>query len=181
VYHLTVTLDATLNSSGTQFASSLSKVVLYKGNGDSVKTATGSGASAQFELSGFSTGDYFVGINDLSDLRIPVRITSLTKDLTESVAMTLDNALIYSGTDNMYRVKTYSKSQGGHPLVKYSDGNNVSPEATCTRFNRSWKNPMRLEVYTFNGPRMVLLQVASPAERISSNRGRSVLQITESA
>jgi hypothetical protein len=164
VYKLTVSLDPALSGAGTQKVTDLSKAVLYNGSGTLVKTATLNGGSALFELTSLTSGDYFIEINDLKDDWVPVRIASISKNITESVDLTLSNALILVGTDTMYRVKTYSKGQSAHPLVKYSDGNNTTTETYLYAIQSLKENPMRMEMNSMSTARMILLQVSTPAE-----------------
>lgn len=131
---LTLNLETSLDQEpdGDIVATSITKAELLSKDGSVVKTATISGGTAQFDLSGMVGGDYFIRVNDLNDNLVPTRINAASKDVNQFVEQKLGFSVIGSLTDPTYRIKTFSKAQGGPAVIKYStaDGTDTAPIVT---------------------------------------------------
>ncbi len=153
---LTLSLQSSLDGGGDIKATAITKAELLGPDGAVVmKTATITGGTAQFNLSGVQAGDYFIRVNDLADDLVPTRIDDATKDIIQSVGQKLRVAVIGSLSDPIYNIKTYSKGQGEHPVVKYSDGTNVAPERYVYAIVSLKTSPQKLEVRVLGTTRII--------------------------
>lgn len=125
---LTLSLAPSLDSGGDIKATSLTAAVLLNPAGTVLVSATITGGNAEFSLANVAPGDYFIKVNGLGDDLVPTRIDDQSATLTQQVGQKLRATTIGSASDPTYRVKTYSKGQGEHPVVKYADGTNLGPD-----------------------------------------------------
>jgi hypothetical protein len=133
---LTVTLEPSLDGSGTVKATSITNAtlsrliyILHPGiNPNTVATITN--GTAQFNLSGgVDSADREFWINNLYEDSIPTRIDDPTKDIHQFVGRTLRVSVIGNLSDPTYMIETFTMDQGyPNPFVRYFDGNN-SPQA----------------------------------------------------
>jgi hypothetical protein len=124
---LTLSLDPALNADDTVIATSIRTADLLDGAGKVVVTGTPAGPSATFDVAGLAAGDYFIRINGLVNDLVPTRIDDPAAATSQLTAQTLRASVIGDPNAPTYRIKTFSKGQGEHPIVRYSDGTNVSP------------------------------------------------------
>jgi hypothetical protein len=124
---LTLSLDSALDGGGTVKATSITGAELLDSSGTVVVAATMSGGSAVFSLAGVTGGEYFIRVNGLDDDLVPTHIDDPMDTITQFTGQTLRVSVIGSESDPTYRIKTFSQGQNEHPLVKYSDGTDVSP------------------------------------------------------
>ena len=104
------------------------------------------GTTAVFDLSGVTMGDFFIEVNDLDQDLVPTRIDDPTVNVTQFVGEALRQTVIGSLGDPTYRILTFSEGQGEHPVVKYSDGMDVSPEEFAYVLISLKTNPQSLEI-----------------------------------
>jgi hypothetical protein len=104
------------------------------------------GTTAVFDLSGVTMGDFFIEVNDLGDDLVPTRIDDPTVNVNQFVGEALRATVIGSLEDPTYRILTFSKGQDEHPVVKYSDGTDVSPEEFAYVLISVKTNPQSLEI-----------------------------------
>ncbi len=129
---LTVALDSTLNFAGDSvIATTITSADLYDSHNRLVSHGQASGTKWQFTFQGISSGDYFISVNGipisgLGSYPVVVRIDNPSLTITESVAQTLRNGVIQTGT-SLYQFRTYSQGNGEPPIVKFSDTSNVTP------------------------------------------------------
>ncbi|HEY3376632.1 MAG TPA: PKD domain-containing protein [Armatimonadota bacterium] len=124
---LTLALDSSLNSTGTTKATSITGAELLNTSGSVVSTATISGGTAQFALTGLTTGTYFIRVNSLADDLVPTKIDSVGASMNQYVGSQLNSSAIGTLASPTYRIKTFSLGQSRHAVVKYSSGAAVSP------------------------------------------------------
>lgn len=142
---LTLSLQTSLDSSGDSIkATSITKAELLSTTGTVINTATIIGGTARFDLSGVQAGDYFIRVNDRADDLVPTRIDDPTEDIVQSVGQTLRMAVIGNLTYPTYRIKTFSKGNGEHPIVNYPDGTNETRYSYVLVSLKT--DPQRLEV-----------------------------------
>lgn len=125
---LALSLEPTLDSNGNGNikATTITKAELLNKFGVVIKTATISQGSAIIDVTGLGVGDYFIRVNDLGDDLIPTRIDNSSASINQLVGEQLRTSVIGSIADPTYRIKTYSKGNGEHPVVRYSSGANIS-------------------------------------------------------
>ncbi len=143
---LTLSLQPSLDGEGDIKATSITKAELLAPDGTMVTTATVAGGTAQFNLSGTVAGDYFIRVNDLSDDLVPTRIDDTTMAVNQFVGQKLRVTVIGSLSDPTYRIMTFSKGQGEHPVVVYIDGTNEIPETYAYAILSLKTNPQELEI-----------------------------------
>ena len=145
---LSLTLEPNLNHEGDIKAESITNADLLDTDGMVVATGTISmdGTTAMFDLSGVMMGDFFIEVNGLGDDLVPTRIDDPSVNLDQFVGEDLRQSLIGSLEDPTYRILTFSKGQGEHPVVKYSDGTPVSPEEFNYDLITLKTNPQGLEI-----------------------------------
>jgi hypothetical protein len=128
---LTLSLDSTLDSAGDIIVNSISSALLTDTGGAVVKVAQTTSGRADFDLLQIEPGDYFVTVNGLSQDRIPTRIIAPTADtipdIDQYIGRTLNSSSIIINGDTLFKIKTFFRGQGGHPVRKFSDGADVSP------------------------------------------------------
>lgn len=161
---LTLTLDASLDGGGDPKASSLSKLELLSTAGTVVKTWTGTGTSGPLDLGGVTAGDYFIRVNNLADDLVPTRIDDPSKDLVQSVGTKLRASLIGPSADPVYRVKTFSKGQLEHAMVKYTDGSAATPDRYNYAIVSFKTTPQKMEIRIAPTGALVLQNVKSATD-----------------
>jgi len=125
---LTLSLDASQNDAGTVKVTSITKAELLSTAGAVVATATITAGTAQFSLSGLTVGSYFIRVNSLADDLVPTKIDSTAANITQFVGTSLSNSVIGTLASPTYQIKTFSKGQAKHAVVKYSNGAAATPE-----------------------------------------------------
>lgn len=156
---LTLKLDATLDGGGDIKATTLTKGVMLSATGTTVSTGTVTGGNLVFNLSGVSAGDYFIVVNDIMTDKVPTRIADGSKFYTQTVGQKLRSSYISLGTDNLYRIKTYSHGQGEHAVRKYSDGSDLTNYAWIILSYKA--SPVNLEIRTLDDNRLLFAPSAS--------------------
>jgi len=126
-YTLTLNLDASLNGIGTSKVTSITKGELLNTAGSVVANAAISGGTAQFDLTGLTTGAYFIRVNDLADDLVPTRLDSVSTNVTQYVGSQLNISVIGVLADPTYKITTYTLGQSWPALVKYSTGAAATP------------------------------------------------------
>lgn len=122
---LTVALNATLNDGGTVKATTITSGRLYRGT--TSVTATITAGKAVFALTGLVRGFYNIVLNGLTANVIPCKIDSVTANMSQLVSTTLCDSVIGTLTNKRYVIKMFPLNQGGHPVVKYTDGTSATP------------------------------------------------------
>ena len=145
---LAITLQPSLDSGGVIKVTSITKTELLNTDGSVANAAVVANNVAKFNLSELHTGDYFVRINDLSDDLIPTRIDDITKSINQFVGQKLRASIIGSISDPIYKIDTFSKGQGKHPIIRYSDGTNIMPESYAYIILSLKTDPKTLEIRT---------------------------------
>jgi hypothetical protein len=143
---LTLNLQPSLDGDGNIKATSITKAELLGTDGTVMTNGTVAGGTAQFNLSGTAAGDYFIRVNDLSDDLVPTRIDDPTMAINQFVGQKLRVTLIGNLTGATYQVLTFSKGQGEHPVVVYSDGTNETPETYAYVILSLKTSPQKLEI-----------------------------------
>ncbi len=145
---LNLSLLASLDvNDGDIKATSITTAELLSTSGSVIKTANLIDDTAQFDLSGVEAGDYFIRVNALSDDLVPTRIEDPAKPTSQFVGQKLLMTFIgRSVSDHTYLIMIFSKGQGGHPVVKYSDGTNVTPELYAYALHPSNTSSPAIEV-----------------------------------
>lgn len=143
---LTLTLDPTLDGGGAVKATSFTKLELVSTAGTVIKTLAVTGTSASVDLATITAGDYFLRVNDLADDLVPTRIDDPSKNLSQSVGTKLRASLIGPPADPVYRVKSYSKGQLEHAMVKYGDGTVAPPERYTYAIVSFKTTPQKMEI-----------------------------------
>ena len=126
--NLMLSLQPGLDGEGIVKATSIISAVLSSPDGTVMINGSVSGGTAAFNLSGIDAGDYFIKVNDLADDLVPTRIDDPTTVVNQFVGQKLRVTVIGNLSDPTYRIQTFSKGQGEHPVVMYSDGSNETPE-----------------------------------------------------
>ncbi len=158
---LTLRLEPSLDGGGDIKAPSITKAELLNTAGAVVKTATLNAGAAQFDLSNMKAGNYFIRVNGLAADLVPTRIDDPAKSVSQFVGKKLRATVIGSVADPTYRLKTYSKGQQEHAVVKYSNGSNATPERYAYVVLSMKTTPQKLEVRTLGTA--ALLSSFSPA------------------
>ncbi len=127
-FTLTAGLDATLNRAGASKATAITTAELLNGSGAVVKTATITAGSAVIDMTGLATGDYFIRINNLNDDLVPTRLDSVSANQTQFIGQQLNQTVVGTLASPTYRMLTYSKGQGKHAVVNYTNGATSTPE-----------------------------------------------------
>ncbi len=148
---LTLSLQPSLDGNGNVKATSITKAELLGTDGTLMKTATLSGGKAQFDLNGVVPGDYFIRVNDLPDDLVPTRIDDPNTDINQFVGQQLRVSVIGDPLDPTYKIETFSKGQGKHPVVEYSDGATLSPERYAYVILSLKTSPQKFEVRILDG------------------------------
>ncbi|MGB8216738.1 MAG: hypothetical protein WCE94_05480 [Candidatus Methanoperedens sp.] len=121
---LTVSLEPSLDSNGTIKAASITKAEWFVPDGQfmvggiTYKMATITNGTAEFNLSARDAGESFILINGLYDDPVPTHIDDTTKDVHQFVGKTLRVSVIGNPSDPTYLIKTFSKGQGKHPVIR---------------------------------------------------------------
>ncbi len=161
---LTLSLDSTLDGTGNIIVNSISSAILTDTGGTVVKTAQTTSGRAGFDLSQVAPGDYFITINDLSQDRIPTRIISIggdtIQDINQYVSRTLVSSLITVNYDTLFKIKTFFRGQEGHPVRKFSDGTDVSPEAYAYCILSLGAMPANLEIRIDGSAELLIRELA---------------------
>ena len=157
--NLTLKLEASLDGGGDIKATTLTKGVMQNVSGTTVSAGTIIGGNLVFNLSGVSKGDYFIIVNDILTDKVPTRINDATKEYTQTVGQKFRSSFIKSGTDSLYRIKTYLQGQGEHALRKYSDGSNLTNYAWIILSYKA--SPVKLEIRTLEDNRLLFTPSAS--------------------
>jgi len=143
---LILSLQPSLDGEGNIKATSITGAELISPDGTVMANSVVSGGKAQFNLSGIDSGDYFIRVNGLADDLIPTRIDDATTDVNQFVGQKLRVTVIGNLSDPTYQIQTFSKGQGEHPVVMYSDGSNKNPEQYAYVLLSLKANPQKLEV-----------------------------------
>ncbi len=143
---LTLSLQPSLDGNGNVKATSITKAELLGTDGTLMKTATLSGGKAQFDMNGVAPGDYFIRLNDLPDDLVPTRIDDPGMDINQFVGQKLRVSVIGDPLDPTYKIETFSKGQGEHPVVEYSDGAAFPPERYAYVILSLKTSPQKFEV-----------------------------------
>ncbi len=125
---LILSLQPGLDGEGDVKATSITKAELTSPDGIVMINGDVSGGTVQFNLSGIDAGDYFIRVNDLADDLVPTRVDDTATAVNQFVGQKLRVSVIGNLSDPTYRIQTFSKGQGEHPVVMYSDGSNDIPE-----------------------------------------------------
>jgi hypothetical protein len=162
---LTLSLDSTLDRTGNIIVNSISSAILTDTGGTVIKTARTISGRADFDLSQVEPGDYFITINDLTEDRIPTRIISIggdtIPDMNQHVSRTLVSSVITVNYDTLFKIKTFFRDQDGHPVRKFSDGTNASPEAYAYCILSFRAMPANLEI-RIDGSAALLVRELAP-------------------
>ncbi len=158
---LTLTLEPSLDGGGDTKAPTITKAELLSTAGAAIKTATMKAGAAEFDLSNVKAGDYFIRVNGLASDLVPTRIDDPTKSISQFVGKKLRATVVGSVADPTYRLKTYSKGQQEHAIVKYSNGTNAAPERYAYVVVSLKTTPQKIEVRTLGTA--ALLSSYSPA------------------
>ena len=147
---LTFSLYSTLDGGGSIKATSttMTKVELLGTSGAVVKTATLSSGTAAFDLTGVTAGPYFIRVTDPNNTDdsvlpavtvapdanlVPTIIDDPSVNISQFAGKKLRKTTI--GTNDpataTYVLKTFSKGQAEHTVVKYSNG---AVDATPVRY-----------------------------------------------
>ncbi len=143
---LILSLQPSLDGEGNIKATSINTAELLGTDGTVMITGTVAGGMAQFNLSGIAAGDYFIRLNGLSDDLVPTRIDDPTMAISQYVGQKLRVTVIGNLSDPTYQVMTFSKGQGEHPAVVYSDGSNEVPETYAYVILSLKTSPQKLEI-----------------------------------
>jgi len=141
-----LSLEPSLDGGGDVKAPSITKAELLNTRGAVVKTATLNAGNAQFDLSNLKAGDYFIRVNGLASDLVPTRIDDPTKSISQLVGKKLRVTVIGGVADPTYRLKTYSKGQQEHPVVKYSNLSNATPERYVYAVVALKTTPQKIEI-----------------------------------
>lgn len=144
--NLTLSLQPALDSDGDIKATTITSAELLSISGAVVKTATITGGTAQFDLSGVTAGDYFIRVNGMADDLVPARIDDPTKAISQFVGQKLRVTVIGDVDNPTYRIDTYSRGQGEHSVVGYSDGAVPVPERYAYVLLSLKTSPQELEI-----------------------------------
>jgi hypothetical protein len=125
---LTVSLSTQLDTSaGAVKATAITQGELFNTAKVLVKTATISGGAAKFGLTGLTAGHYFIRVNALASDLVPTKIDNPAVSMTQFVGKKLRSSVIGTLAAPTYRIETFSKGQGQHQVVKYSNGTAATP------------------------------------------------------
>jgi len=124
---LTLNIDASLNDSAASKATSITTAELLDTSGSVVANATLNAGAAQFDLTGLTTGNYFIRVNNLATDLVPTRLDSVSVNVTQFVSNGLNNAVIGTLVDPTYQITTYASGQSWSAVVKYSNGTTATP------------------------------------------------------
>jgi hypothetical protein len=111
-----------------------------------IESATISSGSAVFDLTNVAAGAYSIRINSLNSDLVPTQIDDPSTSITQTVGTTLRPSVIGSLTSPTYRIETFSAGQSEHPVVKYSDGTDVSPPEFAYAIFSLQTSPQRLTI-----------------------------------
>jgi hypothetical protein len=126
---LVVTLDPTLDQDDDAVkAGTISTAVLLDGSGMTKAVAMVVNATAVFDISSLTAGDYFLDINGDADDLVPTRIDDPTGAITQRVGQKLRASYVGPIANPAYRINTYSAGQNESSVVRYSDGTTISGE-----------------------------------------------------
>lgn len=125
--NLTLTLDSTLNVSGTSKATSLTSAALLNTSGTVVGTGTISSGAAVIPITGLAAGDYFIRVNNLSNDLVPTRIVSSSTSMVQRVSNMLNASMIGPSSAPTYRIITWSLGQSKPSIVGFLTGTTASP------------------------------------------------------
>lgn len=125
--NLTLSLDATLNTTGTSKATSLTSAQLLDTTGAVVSTGTISSGVAAIPMSGLSAGNYFIRVNNLSNDLVPTRITNPTTALAQRVSNMLNISTIGPTSTPTYKIVTWSLGQSRPSIVGFLTGATAPP------------------------------------------------------
>ncbi|VVB94327.1 Uncharacterised protein [uncultured archaeon] len=143
---LMLSLQPGLDGEGDVKATSITKAELTSPDGIVMINGDVSGGTVQFNLSGIDAGDYFIRVNDLADDLVPTRIDDTATAINQFVGQKLRVTVIGNLSDPTYRIQTFSKGQGEHPVVIYSDGSNDIPEQYAYVLLSLKTSPQTLEI-----------------------------------
>jgi hypothetical protein len=143
---LMLSLQPELDGKGAVKVTSITKAELTGPDGTIMINGDVSGGSARFNLSGIDAGDYFIRVNDLDDDLVPTRIDDVATTIDQFVGQKLRVTVIGNLSDPTYRIQTFSKGQGEHPVVVYSDGSNEIPEQYAYVLLSLKTSPQELEI-----------------------------------
>ncbi len=143
---LTLSLQTSLDGEGDIKATSITGAQLTSPDGTVVINGNVSGGTASFDMSGIAAGDYFITVNDLTDDLVPTRIDDTSTDSNQFVGQKLRVTVIGNLSDPTYRIMTFSKGQGEHPVVVYSDGSDDIPEQYAYALLSLKTSPQKLEI-----------------------------------
>lgn len=146
VGRLTLSLQPGLDREGDLKATSITGAELLGTDGTVIINGAIAGGSVQFNLSGIAAGDYFIRVNNLVDDLVPTRIDDPMKDINQFAGQKLRVTVIGNLSDPTYRAQTFSKGQGEHPVVMYSDGTNEIPEKYAYVILSLKTDPQKLEI-----------------------------------
>jgi hypothetical protein len=146
---LTLSLQSSLDGKGDIKATSITSAELLGLDGTVIKTATLAGGKAQFDLGSIAMGDYFIRVNNLADDLVPTHIDDPAKATNQYVGQKLRAAVIGNLSDPTYRILTFSKGQGEHAVVVYSDGTNDTPETYAYAILSLKTSPQKLDIRAF--------------------------------
>ena len=143
---LMLSLQPGLDGEGNVRATSITQAELISPDGTVRINGIVSGGTAAFNLSGIDAGDYFIRVNGLADDLVPTRIDDTTTVINQFVGQKLRVTVIGNLSDPAYRIQTFSRGQGEHPVVMYSDGSNETPEQYAYVLLSLKMSPQKMEI-----------------------------------
>jgi len=125
---LTVSLDTNIVDSDSAWVQGpITSAVLYAFPGNSLKAASVSNGVATFDLTGIGAGNYYLIINNLTDLREPTYIADPSQDERVYVGRRLRQSIVLTGSgDTLCKIKTDPEADGENSIVAFSDGHKLN-------------------------------------------------------
>ncbi len=115
------------------------------------KMATITNGTAEFNLSDRDAGESFILMNDLTDDPIPTHIDDTTTDIHQFVGKKLQVSVIGNLSDPTYLIKTFSKGQGKHPVIRCFINESGTPSLESIYIKLSLKTiPQKFETIEIN-------------------------------
>lgn len=143
---LTVTLDANLNGSGDVKATAINTAELLNSSTTLLASATVSNGSAVFDLTNVPAGNFSIRINSLNNDLVPTEIDDPAVSIIQTVGTTLRPSVIGTLASPTFLIQTFPAGQGEHPVVKFTDGTNVTPTEQPYAIFAETTSPQRLTI-----------------------------------
>jgi hypothetical protein len=125
--NLTLTLDATLNTTGTSKVTSITSAQLLDTTGAVVSTGTINSGAAVLPMTGLTAGDYFIRLNNLANDLVPTRIDNPATSLAQRVSNMLNVSNIGPTSAPTYKIVTWSLGQARPSVVGFLTGATAPP------------------------------------------------------